>query len=139
MIRLRFACGCLPLAFSTPAGGLDRIRPADHNRSPRHSAAQLEALSGEYTDPTEPDTPLSFYVQDGKLFVESERSVPTELKPVSATEFSIHGDRSTLRFTLDAAGQRRQPGLLQTSPAPLTSAPARPSIISSTTTSAAKP
>jgi hypothetical protein len=49
--------------------------------------AQLEALSGEYTNPIEPDTPLSFYVQDGKLMEESERMVPTELKFVSATEF----------------------------------------------------
>jgi hypothetical protein len=64
----------------------------------------LEALSGEYTDPIEPDTPLSFYVQDGKLFYESERRVPTELKAVSATEFAIPESKATLRFTLDAAG-----------------------------------
>src|SRR5271157_4877601 len=50
------------------------------------SADQLVALSGEYTNPHEPDTPISFYVQDGKLIVESERNVPTELKPISAAE-----------------------------------------------------
>jgi putative CocE/NonD family hydrolase len=68
------------------------------------TAAQLEALSGEYTDRAEPDTPLSFYVQDGKLFYESERRVPTELKPVSAVEFGLQGQKFTLRFSLDASG-----------------------------------
>ena len=68
--------------------------------------AQLEALSGEYTNPIEPDTPLSFYVQDGKLMEESERMVPTELKFVSATEFRRPDEKgTTLRFTLDAAGR----------------------------------
>jgi uncharacterized protein len=65
---------------------------------------QLEAMSGEYTDPTDPDTPLSFYVKDGKLIEESERRVPTELKAVSATEFSIPDSKTTLHFTLDASG-----------------------------------
>ncbi|HME57198.1 MAG TPA: CocE/NonD family hydrolase, partial [Terracidiphilus sp.] len=69
------------------------------------SAAQLAALSGEYTDPHEPDTPISFYVQDGKLIVESERNVPTELKPISATEFSWPHAKFTLHFIFDAEGR----------------------------------
>jgi putative CocE/NonD family hydrolase len=69
------------------------------------AADQLESLSGEYTNPVEPDTPLSFYVQDGKLFMESERRVPTELKTVSASEFGIPDAKFTLRFTLDASGR----------------------------------
>ena len=68
------------------------------------SPAQLEALAGEYTDPHEPDTPLSFYVQNGKLIVESERNVPTELKPISATEFVSSDPKNISRFTLDNAG-----------------------------------
>ena len=60
--------------------------------------------AGEYTDPAEPDTPLSFYVQDGKLFVESERNVPAELTPISAAEFGLSDSKATFRFTLDAAG-----------------------------------
>jgi len=68
------------------------------------AAAQLEALAGEYTDPSEPDTPQSFYVQDGKLFIESERRVPTELNPISSLEFAVKGDKFNLRFTLDASG-----------------------------------
>jgi uncharacterized protein len=102
-LRLTLAALCitalvvshLPALSATP-------RPEQAAAAP--TAAQLEALSGEYTDPIEPDTPLSFYVQDGKLFYESERRVPTELKAVSATEFAIPESKATLRFTLDAAG-----------------------------------
>jgi predicted acyl esterase len=65
----------------------------------------LAAFSGEYTDPLEPDTPLSFYVRNDKLIIESERGVPTELKPVSATEFELPDAKNTLHFTLDAAGR----------------------------------
>ncbi|MGB8259368.1 MAG: CocE/NonD family hydrolase [Terracidiphilus sp.] len=68
------------------------------------TAAQLEAFAGEYTDPAEPDTPQEFYVENGKLTIESERRVPTELSPVSAIEFSVKDDKFNLRFTLDAAG-----------------------------------
>jgi putative CocE/NonD family hydrolase len=67
-------------------------------------AAQLEALSGEYTNSVEPDTPLSFYFQDGKLEYENERRVPVELKPVSSLYFSIPDTSATFRFTLDSAG-----------------------------------
>jgi putative CocE/NonD family hydrolase len=67
--------------------------------------AQLEKLVGEYTNAPEPDTPLSFYVQNGKLMVESERLVPAELKEVSATEFAIAGSKSTFRFKTDADGK----------------------------------
>lgn len=69
------------------------------------SLVQLQALSGEYTDPNDPDLPDSFYVQDGKLMIESDRLVPAELKAVSATEFTQSGSRATFRFTLDAAGK----------------------------------
>jgi putative CocE/NonD family hydrolase len=69
------------------------------------SPAQLEALVGEYTDPHEPDTPISFYIQNGKLVFESERDIPTELKPLSALEFSAPGAKFTFRFALDHAGQ----------------------------------
>jgi putative CocE/NonD family hydrolase len=69
------------------------------------SPAQLEALAGEYTDPHEPDTPINFYVQDGKLIVESERNVPTELMPISATEFNWPHAKFTLQFIVDAANR----------------------------------
>lgn len=70
----------------------------------QEAATGVGALAGEYTDAAEPDTPLSFYVKDGKLIVESERRVPTELKAVSGTEFAIPDAKATLKFTLDGAG-----------------------------------
>jgi len=76
-----------------------------HAAAQQTPAAQLQALGGEYTDPAAPDTPLSFYVENGKLVVESERSVPTELKIISPAEFGLPDSKITLRFTLDASGQ----------------------------------
>jgi uncharacterized protein len=67
-------------------------------------SAQLEALSGEYTNPVEPDTPLSFYVQGGKLMYENERRVPVELRPVSTLYFAIPDTQASFRFMLDPAG-----------------------------------
>jgi hypothetical protein len=69
------------------------------------SAAQLEALSGEYTDPVEPDTPVSFYVHDGKLIMESDRLVPTSLTSISATDFGIPDSKIKIAFTLDSTGR----------------------------------
>jgi uncharacterized protein len=68
------------------------------------ASTQLDALSGEYTDPADPDTPISFYVQDGKLVVESERMVPTPLTENSPTEFAAPQTKVTVKFTLDGAG-----------------------------------
>jgi putative CocE/NonD family hydrolase len=66
--------------------------------------SSLDALSGEFTDLSDPATPISLYVKDGKLVLESERFVPTELKPASATEFSYLDGKATVRFVLDATG-----------------------------------
>ena len=68
-------------------------------------SAQLDALAGEYTDPGEPDSPMSFYVEDGKLITESDRMVPTTLTETSPTEFTLPNSHMTVRFTLDAAGR----------------------------------
>jgi putative CocE/NonD family hydrolase len=92
----------LPCAASWPAAHSDKSTSQTPAAAP--AAAQLEALAGEYTDSVEPDTPLSFYVENGKLIVESERRVPAELKPVSAVEFGVPDSKTTLHFTLDAAG-----------------------------------
>jgi putative CocE/NonD family hydrolase len=89
------------LSFA-PAFALSQAPASSQNAAP--TAAQLETLSGEYTNAVEPDTPLSVYAQDGKLFVETERNAPVELTPDSAVEFSHRGSQTTYRFTLDAAG-----------------------------------
>ncbi len=87
-----------------PAQAVSLPQPSSSTAQPAPTAAQLEALTGEYTNVVEPDTPLSFYVVDGKLMVESERRVPTEMKPVSPTEFSTDTDKFNLRFKLDDSG-----------------------------------
>ena len=97
--RAALAIFCLALLPSLPSPAA----PAPQAEK-ETAAAPLQALSGEYTDPSEPDTPLSFYVQEGKLIIESSRRVPTELKPVSATQFTVPDAKATLTFTLDAAG-----------------------------------
>jgi len=79
----------LPLLASIPA--VARQTPA--------TASHFDAIAGEYTNAAEPDTPLSFYAKDGKLFYESERQVPTALISVSATEFTIPAEKVTFRFS----------------------------------------
>jgi putative CocE/NonD family hydrolase len=104
LIFRRIALAVLSFAFlcfaPAPAFAVPQQAPA---AAP--TAAQLVALAGEYTDPNEPDTPLSFYESDGKLIVETERNVPAELKPLSATEFALPEAKNTYRFTLDEAGR----------------------------------
>jgi putative CocE/NonD family hydrolase len=66
---------------------------------------QLQALAGLYTDPVEPDSPLSFYVENGKLIEESDRRVPVEMTPLSPTEFVKPDSKAKFVFTLDDAGR----------------------------------
>jgi uncharacterized protein len=68
------------------------------------SAAQLAAVSGEYTDPSEPDTPSSFYAKDSELVVESERRVPVALQAISALEYRVPESKTTFDFIADASG-----------------------------------
>ena len=97
---------CFALLFST--NKTLRLSPLAQAAVLHQAAApattQLDALSGEYTEPNEPDTPISFYVQDGKLVLESERMVPTPLTQDSPTEFGVPQTKMILKFTLDAAG-----------------------------------
>ncbi|MFP5248377.1 MAG: CocE/NonD family hydrolase, partial [Acidobacteriota bacterium] len=68
------------------------------------SAAQLDLLSGEYTSPGDPDSPLSFYAQDGALMVESDRLVPMRLKPQSGTSFALPELNARFEFTPGGEG-----------------------------------
>ncbi|HUD13240.1 MAG TPA: CocE/NonD family hydrolase [Terracidiphilus sp.] len=117
MTRNRVAIAALCAFLLAFAGGVGwGVSPAaglPAARGQRAEPAQLEALSGEYTDAADPATPFSFYVQDGKLMGESERLVPIELHPNSATEFNISlaygagtpDEKVTFKFTVDAAGR----------------------------------
>jgi uncharacterized protein len=105
LIRRRFASAfavlCLALVLSLP--GFAQTASANATAAAL-SPHQLEALAGEYTDPKEPDTPLSFYVANGKLVAESERRVPAELTAVSSVEFNLPNAKTTFHFTLGADG-----------------------------------
>jgi len=101
LVRLRLAlvAFCLvllpfPLSFAQSASQAAAAVTLD----------QLQVLAGEYTDLADPATPLSFYPQDGKLIVESDRGVPTPLTPISPMEFAVPESKNTFRFTLDSAG-----------------------------------
>ncbi len=65
---------------------------------------QRYAFAGEYTDPANPGDGYSVYVQTGELTVESDRQVPVELKPISATLFSLANSDVTATFQVGAAG-----------------------------------
>ena len=69
------------------------------------AAPQIDALAGNYSDPAEASGGYTIYVQDGKLILESTRTVPTELAPVSATVFNVPGFETTAVFSLDSSGQ----------------------------------
>jgi putative CocE/NonD family hydrolase len=94
--RAAAAVLCLVLAVFAPVASFSSPHDA-----PAVTPAQLEMLAGEYTFSTEPDTPVSFYVQNGKLVFESERNVPEELSPISATDFARPNSKRTVHFTLD--------------------------------------
>jgi putative CocE/NonD family hydrolase len=68
------------------------------------ATTQLETLAGSYSDPAEASGGYTIYVRDGKLILESTRTVPTELTPVSATVFNVPGFETTAVFTLDSSG-----------------------------------
>ncbi|HUX27873.1 MAG TPA: CocE/NonD family hydrolase [Terracidiphilus sp.] len=104
LCRVALAVLCLALLPSAPCFAWPAPQATEAASSAASPAVQLADLSGEYTDAQEPDTPLSFYVQDGKLIVESERHVPTALNAISATEFGVPDSKVTLKFTLDASG-----------------------------------
>ena len=109
MVRLRATLAIFGLALLCSMPALAGPQPQTNQTTAADaqavSSAQLEALAGEYTNTSEPDVPLSFYVQGGKLFVESERNVPEEFKAISALEFGFPNSQKSFRFTLDASGK----------------------------------
>ena len=69
------------------------------------SSAPLDAYAGEYTSPGQPGIAFSFYVHDGKLTMESDRWVPAELTPISASVFGVAQSENKVTFSLDASGR----------------------------------
>src|SRR4051812_36152676 len=80
LTQRRVAVGVLCFALLCCTCNLSRLAPLAHAAAQQQATASpVEVLSGEYTDPNEPDTPISFYTENGKLIMESERMVPTSL------------------------------------------------------------
>ncbi|MGA9061039.1 MAG: CocE/NonD family hydrolase [Terracidiphilus sp.] len=98
--RAVLAAFCLALISIPSASAWPAAQSAQ-----KAGAPQLEAFVGEYTNPADPDIGYSFYVQDGVLIVESDRRVPTELRPISATVFGIARSDATVTFIFDALGR----------------------------------
>jgi hypothetical protein len=82
--------------------------PVFASRAQAPSTAQLQNLSDEYADLTDPDTPYDVYVDGSKLMIESERMVPARLDPQTATEFNLEASKTTINFTLDGNGRATQ-------------------------------
>jgi len=74
-------------------------------RAQAPTAAQLQNYSGEYTDPTDPDSHYDVYVDIGKLMIESERLVPTQLLATKGNEFTREGTKDTVTFTVGGDGR----------------------------------
>jgi len=107
LTRSRVAVAGLCLALSLFTADLIASRgfaQAAAAQAPAPSS-NLDALSGEYTDPRDPDVPVSFYLKDGKLVIESDRLVPTTLTESSPTDFAVPETKITLKFTSDASGR----------------------------------
>ena len=94
----------LPLAAQTKTDETKKPEQAEVQLT----AAQLDAVSGEYAETKEPDQPASFYARDGKLYVENDRFAPMVLKATSALDFEAVQYKETFHFTLDASGQATQ-------------------------------
>ena len=75
--------------------------PAD---KPLLTPAQFLAVTGEFTNPADPEFKMSFYEKEGKFFLESERGVPAELKVITPVDFTFPRTKITVHFTLDGSG-----------------------------------
>jgi putative CocE/NonD family hydrolase len=102
-VHAAFAVLCLVASGAVlPAyGGVRQTGSTGSNQEPAPAAA----VAGEYKSMVDPDSFLTFYVQDGRLRVESDRRVPAELKAVSPTEFEYVQEKTKFRFSGEANGE----------------------------------
>lgn len=103
--RVASAALCLLLLGSLPGFAVGPAGASAAVAAHGHDDGQLSLLEGEYTSATEPDVPVSFYVENGKLITESAQSVPETMKAVSALEFELGESDVAVRFTVNAAGR----------------------------------
>ncbi len=98
--RHRFIAACIAiLPFASAAAH------AAAPSSQQPAAPQPDAFAGEYANPEDRGETYSVYVRNGQLTVESDRQVPVELKPLTATEFSLANSDIMVAFQLNAEGR----------------------------------
>ena len=74
-------------------------RDGANPKAVRLTAAQLDGYAGQFQDKKNPDQTLNFYRTGDHLTVETERRPPTELKTLSATEFTDADSSISAWFT----------------------------------------
>ena len=80
-------------------------RDGANPKAVRLTAAQLDGYAGQFQDKKNPDQTLNFYRTGDHLTVETERRPPTELKTLSATEFTDADSSISALFSLGADGR----------------------------------
>jgi putative CocE/NonD family hydrolase len=75
-------------------------------RASAQEIAPSPAVAGEYRNAADPDDLRSFYIEGGKLVVESERGVPTGMKALSESEFAPERSKNKYRFEHGANGEK---------------------------------
>jgi uncharacterized protein len=99
LLRIRSAAAVLSLTLIAAfpiARAVGLQAPA---QVPVPAPTPAASLPGEYVSAADPDNTLDFYIENGRLVVESERYVPAELKAVSATEFEETHWHAKYRFS----------------------------------------
>jgi len=101
LLRRSVCIAILPIAAAGAyAAPQSAPRSAQQPNSP-----QLNALTGEFTNTANPGDAYSVYVQDGELTADSDRQVPIELKPISATLFALANSDVTAAFVVGPSGR----------------------------------
>ena len=96
VLRAALCLTLISLPYASPCALAQSAQPS--------AAPKLQALAGEYADPVEGGEGYSFFVQDGRLTIESPRVAPSELVPVSGNVFNIPAFDTTVTFALDSSG-----------------------------------
>jgi uncharacterized protein len=85
------------------------MAPLAHG-GPRQNAGQepvpAATVPGDYKNTADPDDFRTFYPENGKLMVESDRGVPTAMKALSAEEFVPEGSKNKFHFEHAGNGEK---------------------------------
>jgi putative CocE/NonD family hydrolase len=76
------------------------------SQAEKASGHQAVSVAGEYTNASDPDTPVEIYSKDGALFFDTERALPRKLTPLSESEYRLSDSKETLRFSSDSRGEQ---------------------------------